>query len=178
MDCRGPGFLTVVWFGSSPIPSPLSRQWALLATHRKTEKKRQLAGRSLIIRQRESLVLYKTWNTLCCTPYPVARPSEQSIPPPTDVHQRRHTNTAIFWHFKGFLGQPPFVLLSTFHLEEESLCWEVLVRRGKIAISLPSYAPHTCIHATRLLTLSFWELFGSFTNSRESQKNKTRIWDC
>ncbi len=42
MIYRGPGFLAVVWFGSSPTPSPLSRQQARLATHRKTEKKRQL----------------------------------------------------------------------------------------------------------------------------------------
>ncbi len=67
---------------------------------------------------------------------------------------------------------------------KDSLCIEVLVRRGRIAIlcfalylpfgkgfsllrgvgeereaaiSLPSYAPHTCIHATRLLTRFHFE---------------------
>jgi hypothetical protein len=44
-DYRGPGFLAVVLFGSSPTPSPLSRQLARSATHRKTEKERQVADR-------------------------------------------------------------------------------------------------------------------------------------
>jgi hypothetical protein len=39
---RGPGFLAVVIFRSTPTPSPLSRQKAGPATHRKTEKERQL----------------------------------------------------------------------------------------------------------------------------------------
>jgi hypothetical protein len=44
MVYRGPGFLSVVWFGSSPT-SPLSRQKARPATHRKTDKKRQCADK-------------------------------------------------------------------------------------------------------------------------------------
>jgi hypothetical protein len=44
MIYRGPGFLAVIGFGSSPSPSsPLSRQQGRPATHRKTEKERQLA---------------------------------------------------------------------------------------------------------------------------------------
>ncbi len=45
MIYRGPGFLAVVWSGSSPIPllSPLSRPKARPATYRKAEKERQLA---------------------------------------------------------------------------------------------------------------------------------------
>ncbi len=41
---RGPSFLAAVWFGSTPAPpsSPFS-SWT--ATHRKTEKERQLADR-------------------------------------------------------------------------------------------------------------------------------------
>ncbi len=39
---RGPSFLPVMWFGSSPAPSPL-RQSAGPATHSKTETDRQLA---------------------------------------------------------------------------------------------------------------------------------------
>jgi hypothetical protein len=35
MIYKGPGFLAIIWFGSSPTPSE--------ATHRKTEKERQLA---------------------------------------------------------------------------------------------------------------------------------------
>jgi hypothetical protein len=38
MIYKGPDFLAVVGIGSSPIPSPLSRQNARLATHRKTLK--------------------------------------------------------------------------------------------------------------------------------------------
>ncbi len=67
---RGSSFLTVVWSGSSPIPSPLSY---LPATHMKTEKERHLPdgiggrgwARSRIIRPQESLVLYKSLNNLC-----------------------------------------------------------------------------------------------------------------
>jgi hypothetical protein len=55
------------------LPPPPSRQQARLATHRKNEKERHIAGdrwggrrwaRSQIIRWRESLVLYKSFNTL------------------------------------------------------------------------------------------------------------------
>jgi hypothetical protein len=65
MYYRGPGFLSVIWFRSSPRHSPVSTRedWA---------RERQLAdgrgdkggGRSQIIRRRESLVLYNTLNTL------------------------------------------------------------------------------------------------------------------
>ncbi len=69
MIFRGPGFLAVVCFGSSPTPSQLSQE-ARTATRRKSEKERQLAdgrrgggwGRNQIIWQRESLVLYKSMN--------------------------------------------------------------------------------------------------------------------
>ncbi len=46
MIYRGPGFLVVLWFGSSPnraTPFPLSPQQARPAIHRNTEKERQLA---------------------------------------------------------------------------------------------------------------------------------------
>ncbi len=44
MIYRGPGFLAVVWFGFSPIHSlTLTRRKARPATHRKTEKERQVA---------------------------------------------------------------------------------------------------------------------------------------
>jgi hypothetical protein len=39
----GPGFLSIVWFGSSPTLSPLSRQQARQAAHGKIKKERQLA---------------------------------------------------------------------------------------------------------------------------------------
>ncbi len=60
--------------GSFPLLSHLYRQGARPATHRKTEKERKLAerrgggGRSIILLRRESLVLYKSFNTLY--PYP------------------------------------------------------------------------------------------------------------
>ncbi len=73
MIYRGPGFLAVVWFGSSPTPSPPPVSKSRPATHRKTKKERQFAdgrrgkgwARSRIIRPLESLVLYKSFNNLC-----------------------------------------------------------------------------------------------------------------
>ncbi len=63
-----------------PPTSPHSRHQARLATHRKTEKERQLAdgmregvekmGISLIGRRRERLVLYKSFNILWLYPSP------------------------------------------------------------------------------------------------------------
>ncbi len=58
----GPGFLDVVWFGSSPTPLPLPSVSS-------TGDAQQFAGgrgggRSQIIRRRESLVLYKSFITL------------------------------------------------------------------------------------------------------------------
>jgi hypothetical protein len=71
---RGQGFLAFVWFCSSPPPHPHSPESKLdPPTDRKTEKERQVADgrgegggwmRSQIIRWRESLALYKSFNTL------------------------------------------------------------------------------------------------------------------
>ncbi len=55
---RGPGSLVVVWFGSSPTPSPP-------LSHQKARWERGCGGRHQIIRQRESQVLYNSCNTLC-----------------------------------------------------------------------------------------------------------------
>jgi len=62
MIYRGPGFLAVVWFGSScPFPpSPVSK---LDRRHTRRRGGRGWA-RSRIIRLQESLVLYKSFNTL------------------------------------------------------------------------------------------------------------------
>jgi hypothetical protein len=67
MIYRGPGFLAIVWFGSSPTPLPLSCQRivslpSLLVTDGREGRG---WGRSQIIRRRESLVLYKSFNNLC-----------------------------------------------------------------------------------------------------------------
>jgi hypothetical protein len=52
---RGPALLAVVWFGSFPTTSPPPvRMWGGGG----------VVGRSQIIRQRESLVFYKSFNTL------------------------------------------------------------------------------------------------------------------
>jgi hypothetical protein len=71
-----PGLLAVVWFGSSPTPSPslvimLDRQH----TGRLRKRDNVLTGdvgrgwaRSHIIRSQESLALYKLYSTLC-SPY-------------------------------------------------------------------------------------------------------------
>jgi len=64
-----------IWFFAHPLLH-LSRQKTRPATHRKTEKERHLAdgrgggwARSRIILQQECLVLYKSFNTLCTTPW-------------------------------------------------------------------------------------------------------------
>ncbi len=66
MKYRGPGLLAVLWFGSSPAP-PVSN-----LDRRHKGRLRQLddgrwggEGRAQSRRQRESLVLYKSFNTLC-----------------------------------------------------------------------------------------------------------------
>ncbi len=69
MIYRGPSFVAVVWFGSSPF-SPVSKlDWRQTARQRKRDN--LLTGhwgrewtRSQIIRRRESPILYKTFNTL------------------------------------------------------------------------------------------------------------------
>ncbi len=55
---RGPSFLAVVWFGSSPTPCPLSNFLSLPVWRERRW------GRSQIIRLRESLVPYKSFNIL------------------------------------------------------------------------------------------------------------------
>ncbi len=54
----------MIWLLPHPLPSPHSRQEARPLTHWKTEKERQLADGSQIIRPQESMVLYKSFNTL------------------------------------------------------------------------------------------------------------------
>ncbi len=73
---RWPGYLVVVWFGSSPTPSPslLSRQNRSTGDTQKDwerEKKtcwRGGGGGSQILRLKDSMVLYNSFNTLCCLP--------------------------------------------------------------------------------------------------------------
>ncbi len=67
----------IIWLLPHPFPPLLS---PLKATHRKTEKERQVAdgrgggwrrARSRIIRPQESLALYKSFNNICRSPPPV-----------------------------------------------------------------------------------------------------------
>ncbi len=75
MIYRGPGILAVVWFGpsSTPSPSPVSKLSLLLPVCRRSSLPAGYGvwggggrgwGRSLIFRRQESLVLYKSFNTL------------------------------------------------------------------------------------------------------------------
>ncbi len=69
MIYRGPGFRVVVWFGSSPTPSPLARQGARTRDtqedwERETGVGAEVWERSQIIWRRESLVFYKLLNLL------------------------------------------------------------------------------------------------------------------
>ncbi len=73
MIYRGSGFLATAWFGSSsthslpPLVSKVDRQ--LTARLRKRDKgEGRRRGRSQIMRWRESLVLYKSFDTLCSIP--------------------------------------------------------------------------------------------------------------
>jgi hypothetical protein len=78
MDFRGPGFFAVI-FGSFPLPFSPSHVSKLDRRHTGRLRKRDHlltgveggAGRSKIIRRRESLVLHNTFHTLWFTPpYP------------------------------------------------------------------------------------------------------------
>ncbi len=71
---RGPGFLAFLWFGSSPTPSPPVSKFDRRHTGRFSNKDKLLTGRgegwggeSKIIRRRESLVIYKSFNALWST---------------------------------------------------------------------------------------------------------------
>jgi hypothetical protein len=75
MICRGPGFLAVVLLGSSPTPyPPFSRQKLVSLSQSSCVSPVELTdGRggepgAKIIPPRESLVFYKSFNTLCCKP--------------------------------------------------------------------------------------------------------------
>ncbi len=62
---RGPGYLVVVSFGSSPTPSPLSRQQLVSLSQSYCVSPLEFnSARSRIIRPRESLALYESFHTL------------------------------------------------------------------------------------------------------------------
>ncbi len=69
---RGPGFLAVIWFGSTPTPFPLSHQQVATLSQSSCVSLIELTdgrgGRewawSRIIRPQESLAFYKSFNTL------------------------------------------------------------------------------------------------------------------
>ncbi len=108
---RGPGFLAVLWFGSSPTPFPLSFRSASClsfsvflcvadqACWRPTGERGRGWARSRIIRPQESLVFYKSFNTLCqqrwerssvkCTCIPRKSSPLKIIQYSLDVGQRR-----------------------------------------------------------------------------------------
>ncbi len=77
MIYRRPGFLVIFWFVSSPIPFPplpsascLSFSYFLCVLSRSSFLTSRGWRSSQIIRQRESLVLYKLFNTPWCTACP------------------------------------------------------------------------------------------------------------
>jgi hypothetical protein len=81
MIYRGPGFLAVEWFGSSPPPS-LDRRHIGRLRKRENLLTRELWRRRLIIRQPDSLVLYKPFNSFNTIWF--------GSPPPRQL-DRRHT---------------------------------------------------------------------------------------
>ncbi len=67
MVYKGPGFLAVVWFGSSPTSSPVSKLSLFLSLPPRAHWRERVErgwARSRIIQPWESLVLYKLFNTL------------------------------------------------------------------------------------------------------------------
>ncbi len=69
MKYRGPDFLAVVWFGSSPpppLPSVSSTGGTQEDWERETTCWRQREEGGKIKQPQESLALYKWFNTLCC----------------------------------------------------------------------------------------------------------------
>ncbi len=88
MIYRGQDSLAVVWFGSSTTPSPLSRKQILCLSQSSSVSPGELSDgsvggkgreRSQIIGRRESLVLYKSFITLCFTRKNWAEILEQSM---------------------------------------------------------------------------------------------------
>jgi hypothetical protein len=82
MIYRGPGFLAFVWFGSSPIPSPLPAAICLSVAVRAYWREKGGWGwwSSQIVRRRESLALLKSFNTLCSLVQTVvAGPCDDSV---------------------------------------------------------------------------------------------------
>ena len=72
MIYRGPGFLAVVWFGSStsPSPSPVNGclscsvlLWVACRAYWREKTRERVGERSQIIRRRGCLVIYKPFNT-------------------------------------------------------------------------------------------------------------------
>ncbi len=65
---RGPGFLMVVWFGSSPPPSPPSpvSKLSLFLSIPVSCRSSILTGGAKLMRPQENLALHKSFNTLWC----------------------------------------------------------------------------------------------------------------
>jgi hypothetical protein len=111
MIYRGPGFLAVVWFGSSPIPlppSPISTLSIFLSLpvcrrSRFLTREGRGWGRSQIIRWGESLVLYKSFNTLCL--FGAFRKRTKGPAPLLDIteHNFCSNNIILFVDFVVFL---------------------------------------------------------------------------
>ncbi len=151
---RGPGFLEVVWFGSSPTPFPpsplscLSFAVFLCVVSRAYWRGR---ARSQIIRPRESMALYKSFNTLCLTqswsyflsgisgsPPPPTRPEQSKLFPSRGTRKKRKITFSIgHMHENGLLCDIPTPLirwgpvLDHQGVEETSVCCHSqLDRRG------------------------------------------------
>jgi hypothetical protein len=69
MIYRGPGFPAIELFGSSPPPPPLPSAVVALSQSPVRRRSSLLTGEvgDRIMRPREGLVLYKSFNTLCTT---------------------------------------------------------------------------------------------------------------
>ncbi len=121
MIYRGPGFLAVVWYGSPPLPlSPSCPSEARPATTRKTEKEEKLltgegkgVGEEQIIRQQQSLVFYKSFNTLWFDVYEYDE-DEATVFPAVMIKKGRSGWGVLFpsiRYFKGICMQLQHILV-------------------------------------------------------------------
>ncbi len=123
---KGPGFLAVVWFGSSPTPSapsPLCRQKARPATHRKTEKERKGVDHMNHMNIRKPC-LYKSFNTLWPTEIYQDSPLKLllllcmlSARPGQDLLE-------IDWTVYTYKAKFPFYILATFIIHDYTFARE------------------------------------------------------
>jgi hypothetical protein len=133
---KGPCFLAVLWFGSSPTRHPpLPSLPSVSTTNRKIEKERQLSdkgqggmGKSQNVRRQESLVLYNSLNILCVNPLCLRKQSTSSTLSAGSIECFIEDQAFLRWYNSG-LRSPPAPL---FHQQFVSLFLSLYVSPVKL----------------------------------------------